>query len=96
MDAFSRRLVIIDDDRHLLEAMRFAFETLRLHRLEAAIVPRNAPSRRVAEKLALRDEGTAQRFLQIMRGDFGELTQLLVALRELCRPFLHKPLELFF
>lgn len=27
MDAFSRRLVIIDDDRHLLEAMRFAFET---------------------------------------------------------------------
>ena len=45
--------------------IRYAFESLRLHRLEAAIVPRNAPSRRVAEKLGLRDEGTAQRFLQI-------------------------------
>ena len=45
--------------------MRYAFETLQLHRLEAAIVPRNAASRRVAEKLGLRDEGTAQRFLQI-------------------------------
>ena len=45
--------------------IRYAFDTLRLHRLEAAIVPRNAASRRVAEKLGLRDEGTAQRFLQI-------------------------------
>ena len=35
------------------------FEMLRLHRLEAAIVPRNAASRRVADKLGLRDEGTA-------------------------------------
>ena len=45
--------------------IRYAFETLRLHRLEAAIVPRNSASRRVAEKLGLHDEGTAQRFLQI-------------------------------
>lgn len=45
--------------------MRYAFGTLQLHRLEAAIVPRNLPSRRVAEKLGMRDEGTAQRFLQI-------------------------------
>jgi len=45
--------------------MRFAFETLGLHRLEAAIVPRNTASRRVAEKLGLRDEGTARGFLQI-------------------------------
>jgi len=45
--------------------MRYAFEQLQLHRLEAAIVPRNASSRRVAEKLGLRDEGTAVRFLQI-------------------------------
>jgi [ribosomal protein S5]-alanine N-acetyltransferase len=45
--------------------MRYAFEALQLHRLEAAIVPRNAASRRVAEKLGLRDEGTAVRFLQI-------------------------------
>jgi ribosomal-protein-alanine N-acetyltransferase len=45
--------------------MRYAFETLQLHRLEAAIVPRNTASRRVAEKLGMRDEGTALRFLQI-------------------------------
>jgi ribosomal-protein-alanine N-acetyltransferase len=45
--------------------MRHAFEALQLHRLEAAIVPRNHASRRVAEKLGLRDEGTAVRFLQI-------------------------------
>lgn len=45
--------------------MREAFEELRLHRLEAAIVPRNAPSLRVVEKLGLREEGLAERFLQI-------------------------------
>ena len=45
--------------------LRFAFEDLGLHRVEAAIVPRNAKSRRVAEKLGLRDEGTSPRFLQI-------------------------------
>src|SRR3954447_12255803 len=45
--------------------MRYAFEVLDLHRLEAAIVPRNEPSRRGAEKLGMRDEGTAVRFLQI-------------------------------
>jgi ribosomal-protein-alanine N-acetyltransferase len=45
--------------------MRYGFETLDLHRLEAAIVPRNHASRRVAEKLGMRDEGTAVRFLQI-------------------------------
>ncbi len=45
--------------------MRHAFEALQLHRLEAAIVPRNEASRRVAQKLDLRDEGTAVRFLQI-------------------------------
>jgi ribosomal-protein-alanine N-acetyltransferase len=45
--------------------IRYGFDTLGLHRLEAAIVPRNDKSRRVAEKLGLRDEGTARRFLQI-------------------------------
>jgi ribosomal-protein-alanine N-acetyltransferase len=44
---------------------RYAFEALDLHRLEAAIVPRNEASRRVAEKLGMRDEGTAVQFLQI-------------------------------
>jgi ribosomal-protein-alanine N-acetyltransferase len=45
--------------------IRYGFEQLGLHRLEAAIVPRNSASRRVATKLGLRDEGTAVRFLQI-------------------------------
>ena len=44
---------------------RFAFEDLRLHRLQIAIVPRNARSRRVTEKLALRDESVATRYLEI-------------------------------
>jgi [ribosomal protein S5]-alanine N-acetyltransferase len=46
-------------------AFGFAFEELRLHRLEIAIVPRNDNSRRVMTKLAVREEGTASKFLQI-------------------------------
>jgi [ribosomal protein S5]-alanine N-acetyltransferase len=45
--------------------IRYGFEELMLHRMEAVIVPRNDKSRRVADKLGLRDEGTASRFLQI-------------------------------
>jgi [ribosomal protein S5]-alanine N-acetyltransferase len=45
--------------------LRFAFDDLGLHRVEAAIVPRNAASVRVAQKLGLREEGLAERFLQI-------------------------------
>ena len=44
---------------------RFAFEDLHLHRIQVSIIPRNAASRRVAEKLALRNEGTALRYLEI-------------------------------
>jgi len=44
---------------------RFAFEDLGLHRLQASIIPRNGPSRRVAAKVGLRDEGTAVRYLEI-------------------------------
>lgn len=44
---------------------RFAFEELALHRVQVAIIPRNQPSRRVAEKLGLRNEGTAFRYLEI-------------------------------
>jgi [ribosomal protein S5]-alanine N-acetyltransferase len=45
--------------------LRFAFEELRLHRVEIAIVPRNRPSRRVVDKLGLREEGVAVRYLEI-------------------------------
>lgn len=49
----------------VLVLMKFAFEELRLHRMEVCIVPRNANSRRVVEKLQLREEGVAERFLEI-------------------------------
>ena len=45
--------------------LQFAFETLRLHRIEVAIIPRNMASRRVVEKLVLRNEGVALGFLEI-------------------------------
>ena len=44
---------------------KFAFEELRLHRLQIAIIPRNTNSRRVVEKLAIRLEGIAERYLEI-------------------------------
>ncbi len=49
----------------LVMVFRFAFDDLGLHRLQIAIVPRNRPSRRVVEKLGLRCEGTAERYLEI-------------------------------
>ncbi len=45
--------------------LQFAFEQLMLHRVEICIVPRNERSRRVVEKLGIRDEGIAQRYLEI-------------------------------
>ena len=44
---------------------RYAFEQLRLHRLEICIIPRNENSLRVVEKLDWRFEGRAERFLEI-------------------------------
>ena len=44
---------------------RHAFEDLSLHRLQIAIIPRNTASRRVVEKLKVRDEGVAVRYLEI-------------------------------
>jgi ribosomal-protein-alanine N-acetyltransferase len=63
----------IDRDRaghgYVAEAVvvlaRFAFDQLQLHRLEICIVPRNTNSRRVMEKLQFRNEGVAERFLEI-------------------------------
>lgn len=49
----------------LVLALRFAFEDLGLHRVEIGIIPRNHASRRVVEKLGIREEGLALRFLQI-------------------------------
>lgn len=46
-------------------ACRFAFEHAGLHRVQPAIMPRNARSRRVVEKVGFRHEGTAVRYLKI-------------------------------
>jgi ribosomal-protein-alanine N-acetyltransferase len=45
--------------------LKFAFDELHLHRIEICIIPRNTNSLRVAEKLELRNEGTAERYLEI-------------------------------
>ena len=51
------------------EALRaittFAFQSAALHRVQAAIMPRNVGSRRVVEKAGYRHEGLAQRYLSI-------------------------------
>jgi [ribosomal protein S5]-alanine N-acetyltransferase len=43
----------------------YAFEHLGLHRVQPAIIPRNAASLRVAEKVGFRREGRALRYLKI-------------------------------
>lgn len=43
----------------------FGFKTLGLHRLEAACIPENEPSRRLLLKVGFREEGRARSYLQI-------------------------------
>jgi ribosomal-protein-alanine N-acetyltransferase len=43
----------------------FAFGDAGLHRVQVAIMPRNAPSLKVVEKIGFRKEGFALRYLQI-------------------------------
>lgn len=45
--------------------LTFAFEGLKLHRVEAACVPANKASRRVLEKAGFRHEGRARAYLKI-------------------------------
>ncbi len=49
----------------VVAVLRFCFEQLLLHRVQISIIPRNAASRRVVEKLGLRREGVAERYLEI-------------------------------
>jgi len=46
-------------------ALDFAFERLRLHRVQAAVMPHNRPSRRILAKRGFREEGYAERYLRI-------------------------------
>ena len=54
---------------HTLSAVRalsdFAFRSLGLHRLEAACIPDNAPSRRLLAKAGFEEEGYARAYLKI-------------------------------
>ncbi len=45
--------------------LRFAFEHAHLHRVQPAVIPRNAASLRVVERNGFRHEGRAERYLQI-------------------------------
>jgi [ribosomal protein S5]-alanine N-acetyltransferase len=60
-------------------AIPFAFEGLRLHRLEAACLPHNAASIRVLAKNGFQAEGRARRYLKI-NGNWQD--HLLFALNE--------------
>ena len=57
----------------------FIFGTLGLHRIEAACLPENQPSRNLLAKAGFREEGRALRYLQI-NGDWRD--HLLFALLE--------------
>jgi [ribosomal protein S5]-alanine N-acetyltransferase len=54
---------------YMLEALRlaleFSFDRLRLHRVEAACLPTNAPSRGLLVKAGFREEGYARKYLCI-------------------------------
>ena len=60
---------------------RHAFEELGLHRLQIAIIPRNSASRRVVEKLDIRDEGVAVRYLEI-NGEWEDHVRYAITLEE--------------
>jgi ribosomal-protein-alanine N-acetyltransferase len=49
----------------VVAVIRYAFEELDLHRVQISIVPRNTASRRVVEKIGIRAEGVAERYLEI-------------------------------
>jgi ribosomal-protein-alanine N-acetyltransferase len=46
-------------------ALRFAFQDLALHRVEAACLPDNEPSRRLLERVGFQREGLARSYLRI-------------------------------
>jgi ribosomal-protein-alanine N-acetyltransferase len=49
----------------LRDAVSFAFGAAGLHRVQAAVMPRNTASLRVLAKLGFRKEGESLRYLQI-------------------------------
>ncbi|MCB0994584.1 MAG: GNAT family N-acetyltransferase [Acidimicrobiales bacterium] len=65
----------------LVVAMQFAFDQLRLHRVQVAIIPRNGPSNRVVAKVGIRSEGVAVRYLEI-NGQWEDHTRYAMTAEE--------------
>jgi [ribosomal protein S5]-alanine N-acetyltransferase len=61
-EPYARNGYVLGGVRALSE---FAFRTLGLHRLEAACLPHNAPSRRLLAKAGFVEEGEARAYLKI-------------------------------
>jgi ribosomal-protein-alanine N-acetyltransferase len=61
-ERFARQGYMSDAVRALIP---FIFKTLGLHRIEAACLPSNEPSRSLLAKAGFRQEGLARRYLQI-------------------------------
>lgn len=49
----------------MTELVRFAFGELRLHRVQASVIPRTLASVRVVEEVGFRYEGLSRSYLQI-------------------------------
>ena len=49
----------------LREAIKYVFDTLQLHRIEANIIPRNKPSIQFIKKLGFENEGSSKKYLKI-------------------------------
>lgn len=60
--AFARQGLMTEAVKLML---RHSFTTLGIHRVEANMLPRNAPSRCLAAAAGMRYEGTAKKYLQI-------------------------------
>jgi ribosomal-protein-alanine N-acetyltransferase len=67
----------------MLEAIRlvtaYAFQTLRLHRIEAACIPDNQRSMRVLEKAGFQREGLLRSYLRINGAWKDHLLYALIA-----------------
>jgi len=78
--SYARQGYMTDAVRAILP---FVFDVLGLHRLEAACIPGNEPSRRLLQKLGFREEGRSRSYLQI-NGEWRD--HVLFALLEDERP----------
>ena len=75
-ERYARQGYMFDAVRALIP---FIFRTLGLHRIEAACLPENGPSRNLLARAGFREEGKALRYLQI-NGEWRD--HLLFALLE--------------